>query len=290
MHGMVRRVLSHTVARPYIRRELPGWGSVFRHVVGTYQREAHWKGRTATVADKRTGYELDLDLGWWSDRMTFFLGRWYDLGAQLVIDEHVHSGDTVIDVGANRGMFALYSSKGVGAKGRVRCFEPNPTCVAKLARTIHVNKISNIEVTNAGLSDRNETLDLFVPDAGADTGLGTFASYADGTEAAISSRLLVGDEALRGIRPNFIKIDVEGFEAKVIRGLTQTLRQHKPTLYMEMVPRHLERAGSSIAEVTDLMTGLGYKGRRVFYSGRHPSRCEYGEIDGRNCDVIWTAN
>lgn len=51
-----------------------------------------------------------------------FLGRWYDLENQLVIDALVNPGDTVVDVGANRGMFTFAAAYQVQRSGRVISF------------------------------------------------------------------------------------------------------------------------------------------------------------------------
>ena len=56
----------------------------------------------------------------------------------------IRPGDTVIDVGANRGMFALNASYLVGKNGRVICFEPNPNCLKVLRYEIESNDIDNI--------------------------------------------------------------------------------------------------------------------------------------------------
>lgn len=278
-----------TVVRPYIHRELPGWGRLFRIAVGDYRREWLWQGKSAVVVDKNTGYALALDLGWWSDRMTYFLGRWYDLQAQLVIREHVKSGETVVDVGANRGMFALYASKQVGPQGVVICFEPNPSCLNVLEGTLSRNSITNIEVIGKGLSDRAETLNLIVPES--DTGIGTFAAYDQSVpQRAVSCEVVLGDDALRDISPNFVKIDVEGFEPKVIQGLSETIRRHRPLIYMEVVEQHLRRAGSSSREIISLMRSLGYEGRIARLPSRRPISCTYlqlGDEVQSDCDVLW---
>jgi FkbM family methyltransferase len=262
---------------------------LFQFAVGDYRREWLWRGETTIAVDKSTGYTLVLDLGWWSDRMTYFLGRWYDLQAQLVIKEHIKPGATVIDVGANRGMFALYASKQVGPQGSVVCFEPNPSCRKVLEDTLLRNGITNVQMVGAGLSDRAEALDLIVP--ASDTGIGTFAAYDKSIpHKVVSCEVLVGDDALREVTPNFIKIDVEGFEARVIQGLSETIRRHRPLIYMEMVEQHLRRAGSSSREVITMMTKLDYEGRITDLPSRYPTTCSYlplGDEVKRDCDVLW---
>jgi FkbM family methyltransferase len=286
MRTYILRILARRVARPYIYNELPGWGRLINSVV--VKGEHLWRGRRETVVDKRTGYQLDLDLSWWADRMTFFLGRWYDLATQLTVDRHVKLGDVVIDVGANRGMFALYAAKSVGPRGLVICFEPNPACIALLEQTIRANQITNIDIRNAGLADEPGVLDLIVPDV--DSGMATFANYGPEVgKIAIRCPVLVGDEALRDITPNFIKIDVEGFEPRVIKGLASTIRRHRPLIYTEMVQSHLERAGSSAKELIDLLSAMRYIGYRVSHHSRRQTECSYEELVDPivDCDVLW---
>ena len=65
------------------------------------------------------GYTMHLNLAGWTDRHAYFLGRWHDLATRLFMFSYIRPGDLVIDVGANRGMFALVASKLVGSDGRV---------------------------------------------------------------------------------------------------------------------------------------------------------------------------
>lgn len=58
--------------------------------------------------------------------------------------------------------------------------------------------------------------------------------------------------------PAVIKIDVEGFEYQVLRGLNETLREHRPFVLTEMDEALLKRAGNQSSQVFDLMTGHGY--------------------------------
>jgi hypothetical protein len=91
-----------------------------------YRRDSLWQGAPRKqIRDKIYGTLLNLDLTTWADRTYYFLGRWYDLEMQLLLRSVVSNGETVIDVGANRGEFALVASHTVGKDGKVVCFEPN---------------------------------------------------------------------------------------------------------------------------------------------------------------------
>jgi hypothetical protein len=100
----------------------------------------------------------------------------------------------------------------------------------------------------------------------------------------------VRDDALRNIAPNFIKVDVEGFEPRVIRGLAGTIRHHRPLIYTEMVQLHLERAGSSAKELIETLSDLGYVGQRISHQSRRQTECTYEKLEEPivDCDVLWT--
>ena len=104
-------------------REYVGWGKVYSIFVGDYRRNWFWNASPIkTIRGKLHGYLMHLDLSNWSDRSTYFLGRWYDLELQLLMSDLIKQGDTVADIGANRGMFALVASRLVGDDGNGNLF------------------------------------------------------------------------------------------------------------------------------------------------------------------------
>src|SRR5262249_7250993 len=133
-----------------------------------------WLWRDApvrTIREKINGNLMRLNLSRWSDRSNYFLGRWYDLDMQLLMADLVKSQDTIVDVGAHRGEFALAASRVVGSSGKVICFEPNPHSVRILKDEIELNKIHNVIIYTCGLADRNDVLTLMV-----NNGIGHFGT------------------------------------------------------------------------------------------------------------------
>lgn len=199
------------IVRPYVIRELPGWGKVEFFV--DYRWDWIWADAPVkTIREKMYGYLMELDLSLSSDRSDYFLGRWYDLELQLLTADLIGLGETVVDVGAHRGRFALPASCMVGSGGKVICFEPNLNSVKYLEHAIEFNKSCNISIHRCGLADRDDILMLTV-----DRGIGTFGDRPyDDDNLMVSAPVRRGDEVLANERPSLIKVDVEGFETKVI--------------------------------------------------------------------------
>ena len=218
---------------------------------------------TVSRRDKLHGYLVELDLSDWSERLSYFLGRYYDLPSQLALRHLLRDGDVALDVGANIGMMTLLMSRCVGPRGRVVAFEPNPSCVARMRSALEVNAIRNVDIREFGLANVAGSCALTV--VGAHTGTGSLAdlaAFSDGREPIrrLETRVEIGDEqAIPGEeRLSLIKIDVEGFEEKVLVGLRRTLERRRPMVISEMLETNLARAGSSRTRVFALMTGLGY--------------------------------
>ena len=284
----IARSFVEVIALPYVSRELPGWGKVFATLVGGYQRDWFWEGAgDRIVRGKLHGYQMTLDMSRWTDRLAFFLRRWYDLETQLLLRAVVKPGDTVVDVGANRGMFALISSSAVGPTGKVICFEPNPRCVAVLESDVKRNQILNIDVRAMALGVNPETLTLSIPriNTGEAT-LGT-SKYAD--DEKIECLVRNGDSELSGTKPRLIKIDAEGFECSVLGGLTNTLDQVRPLILTEVAAEHLKRCGSSPQSLYQLMANHNYVGYRLILDGARSGGVRFVAIDpGREeFDALW---
>jgi FtsJ-like methyltransferase len=216
------QMLIISLARPYILRELPGWGYVYRWAVGDErQREWFWaEAPQRTVRGKLHGFEMQLDLSHWSDRSTFFLGRWIDLHNQLFMLDLLEPGDTVVDVGAHRGSFALVASKLVGRKGKVVCFDAHQTNAAHLDRDIRANGIDNIVV----------------------------------------QREAPADDALAAEHPALIKIDGDDDDFRVIAELSQTIERDRPVLLTEVPSAQNTQRDQSMLQLMSVLAARGYSG------------------------------
>jgi FkbM family methyltransferase len=137
----------------------------------------------------------------------------------------VRDGDTVWDVGANVGQFTQLFSEWVGPQGHVVAFEPVPSCFATLCD--RTKECRNVKALNVGLSDTEARLPMHLSEDPEGT-TGTFLETRSDTPRVVELTVHAGD-ALRQAEglpvPSLLKIDVEGFEPEVLRGLDATLRE-----------------------------------------------------------------
>lgn len=135
--------------------------------------------------------------------------------------------DVVWDVGANVGLYTRRFSEIVGPRGTVYAFEPSPLNFAKL--TENVKGFPNAVLLPFGLGDKEEAVSFV---QGADE-LGATSQVwgaSDGLDRGDRVRICVADQMAasgKAAVPNFIKIDVEGFELEVLRGMSAMLRDAK---------------------------------------------------------------
>lgn len=257
----IRQELVCRWVRPYIVRELPGWGKVYALLIGGWKRDAQWAGaKLRTIRGKLHGYEMTLDISRWSERYTYFLGRFYDLETQLLMKRFLRPGDRVADVGANVGMITLLAARLVGPEGVVEAFEPNPVCQRKVEHALVRNRIGHVRLHGVGLGAETSHARLSVKSINSGEGTLTPVDDRSGFDTIHDVRVVRGDSILaidaRAIA--LIKIDVEGFECHALRGLRTTLEHHRPLVSTEIVEAHLRRAGKNSADVFRTMHDSGY--------------------------------
>ena len=245
---------------PYARLELPGWGKLLRLAkVSVSINDRRWSNAPIkTIRGKLHGYWMKLDLSDWSERYTYFLGRYYELEVQQLLSAILKPGDRFVDVGANIGMITLHAARLVTESGKVDCFEPNPDCVQSIRDTLARNNLKHVNVYPVGLSDRTGLLQLNL--TSSHTGTATLAPVP-GVTKSFDVQTLIGDDVLLADpqRMKLIKIDVEGFELHVLKGLKRALEMFQPLVITEFVEPHFQRAGTSSAEILGFLAGLGYR-------------------------------
>jgi len=251
---------------PYLRREGPMWSTFYRWCGGEDPRRFRSCGR-AIVRGKLHGYEMELDLANWSERLSFCLGRYHDLPLQLAMQRVLRPGDAFVDIGANLGLVTLLASSLVGPTGAVLACEPSPTLGSRLQSHVQRNGLQNVRLLAAALGSEAGAGELREYDG--HSGWGSLsAAGPEGARQTAAFRVPVttGDTALQAVpagHPLVVKIDVEGHEVPVLRGLQHTLAVRQPLVFLEVCDAHQRRAGFSAAELRAAIEGHGYRGFAV---------------------------
>ena len=167
-------------------------------------------------------------------------------------------GMTFLDVGANLGYYTALAARAVGPNGRVLAVEPDPDSFGYLEQTIAANAVGNVEAFPVAASDAPATLPLYIStDNRGDNRL--YASGEDRPQVEVAARPL--DALLRENKidtVNLIKIDVQGYEPKVIAGLRETITASPNlTLLTEFWPQGIDEAGEDANEFLRTLRELG---------------------------------
>ncbi|HEY2950215.1 MAG TPA: FkbM family methyltransferase, partial [Micromonosporaceae bacterium] len=151
--------------------------------------------------------------------------------------QHVRTGDTVVDIGANVGCIGLLAAHLVGPSGTVVAVEPNPDNLQLLYAGIVANGVANLRVLPYAASDRRQVFSL----AGGTSNTHLVAARPAADQAAYAQSVVLDEELADLARIDFVKIDVEGHEPLALRGFAGLLRKHRPTLLTEFNPYFLRR-------------------------------------------------
>jgi FkbM family methyltransferase len=156
------------------------------------------------------------------------------------LDEWLTSGDVAIDVGANVGHYTSRMCRLVGTAGRVVAVEPVPGTFALLTANARHFACGNLTLLNLAASDKPGVVGLSVPDAGG---------YEAHLDAAGPLRCLAAPLDALGIPGpvRLVKIDAEGHEAAVLRGMSSQIARDRPIVIFE-----------ARREATGWLESLGY--------------------------------
>lgn len=138
---------------------------------------------------------------------------------------------TVYDIGANLGGHSFVMTR---FSKEVHAFEPYGPLADTIEERATSNDVTNLVLHRFGLGEKNETLSYFWDDTSNNSGTGSFnADHSEGSRTVAKLDVRKGDDCDLPL-PQFVKIDVEGFEAMALSGLSETLSEAKPIVMMEV--------------------------------------------------------
>ncbi|QJD84236.1 FkbM family methyltransferase [Cohnella herbarum] len=180
----------------------------------------------------------------------------------------------ILDIGANMGWYSLHMAKQI-PDSVVYAFEPLPAAYGYLVENLAINNMSNVRSYNLGLSDRNGNFDFYYYKSGSVNSSLANLSERDEVEI-ISCPLTRLDIFAQNIKEpiDFIKCDVEGAELSVVIGGLETIKRHKPILFLELLRKWAKKFNYHPNEVLVVLGEIGYACLRIEETGLS----EIGEI------------
>lgn len=260
-----------------------------------------WRLRPYLPACPRPGQLFERELRGFPLRLKFYPGTYagwflfyrglYEEGCVKAFARLLRPGMTVVDVGANYGMYSTIAAHVVGPSGRVLAVEPQDNLAELVADNARLNGLGNVTVAGCALGTRSGRGRLHQPSRSND-GQATLAllesekSFGDAEVAVKTLPDLLAEQGLTSV--NAMKIDVEGGELRALEGAASLFAAIPPEFVLfECIDSHLARFGDSASGLLDFFLSRGYQVRGLHRGRWHPiARLEDHRAAHHTSDLI----
>jgi FkbM family methyltransferase len=160
-------------------------------------------------------------------------GEYGEIEWQL-LEQLLSNGKDAIEVGANIGTHTVSMANKLASMGRrLLAVEPQPVVFQNMCANLALNGLLNVLAENAACSDKPGWLTFQMPDYRQENNSGGVSMREDSIGNQRVRAVLLDELVPENFDVGLIKIDVEGFEQKVLEGATQTLKLFRPNIYVE---------------------------------------------------------
>lgn len=210
------------------------------------------------------GIDVDLDLSDATMRASFWRGPRFEKPTGQILEFWCSKSAAFFDMGSNYGFFSFWMASKL-KNLEIYPFEPNPKTFERLNNTVTSNCLNRVHPQHLGLSDKNGVLPLHI--GKTDSGHTTFGSHPELTQVIDGISLMAFDEWRKseGIHlpqsPSWVaKIDVEGFELNLLKGMADTLKARAfRGICIELNDFTLKFCNTTPQEVVEFIHDHGYK-------------------------------
>ena len=189
------------------------------------------------------------------DEEGFSGGFSYDDEYFNLLKTEITSGENVIDIGAKIGVFSLAFSKFVGPTGTVFSFEPTPDSFEILKMNKSVNNLKNIIIEKKAITDESGVATLEIFEASGSNRLNSNCENGISVDCISLDDYFLDNHK----KISFIKIDVEGLEPRVLKGMKNILKESiKLKILFEYNPKLLKFFGYIPEKILEDLTKQGF--------------------------------
>jgi len=199
------------------------------------------------------GHKMFLDP---NDSLNFSIDGIWEETLTNYVKKIIKEGDVVLDIGANMGYFTLIFAKLVGDKGKVFAFEPEPNNFSLLKKNVEVNGYTNVILENKGLSHENKITKLYLSKGNVGQHR-IYKSKYTGEDFVLIKTTSIDNYFQKdpiSEKISFIKMDVEGSEYGVLKGMKSLLDKNKPiTIMLEFIPTCIREFGTNPKDLLNFL-------------------------------------
>jgi FkbM family methyltransferase len=230
-----------------------------------YKKLGQWadKNKDSDFLSSSNGAKMLLNLNDAVQRHIFIYGYYEPVETKFWL-HYSKKQNVIFDIGANVGYYSLIAATQL-PKGRIFAFEPITKTYNRAKKNIELNKFTNIELNQLAMSATNGQLSLNIGNV-HNWGMSSINTHdhLSGETQVVTCKTVdsfIRDKNLQEL--NLVKIDVEGSEMEVLKGMQTTLQTLKPTLLVEVLNETLKKTGFSALDVYSYLWDNGYKAYRI---------------------------
>ena len=184
----------------------------------------------------------------------------YETWETNVVCNYVQKDSVVLDIGAHIGYYTLMLSKLVGAGGKVISFEPSPRNFDFLTQNLELNNVSNVVSENMAVSDSNKAGSLYL--SPHNTGDNWIHTTEGNEREEVATTIVTVDEYLKDSeykdKIRFVKIDTQGNDFLVLKGMQEVLNNNDLALLIEFWPNGMARCGYTAHDLLSFLNANGF--------------------------------
>jgi FkbM family methyltransferase len=185
-------------------------------------------------------------------------GRKWEPKIAAILTKHCKKGTTAVDMGAYIGTHTMSLVDGVGPKGNVITFEPQPWAYKGIKKTLSKNNIKNVKVVNAGLSDKKGKIQ-FCSDGSGSSSVCNERSASKKKWAEVYDIPIVTLDSYNLKNVSIMKVDVEGHELNALNGAKKTIISSNPVIVLEVWRKRTNR----LQKIKDFMKSVNYSIKHI---------------------------
>jgi FkbM family methyltransferase len=187
---------------------------------------------------------------------------------QAFLRDVLQPGDVCMDLGANVGLLSALMFECISPHGKVLAVEPNPRVAAQLQSTAKAHFPEQVEIIHAGIASSVGNGFLIRPEHSFSESFEVAASSISGESIRLTTIDQLAEQHCPDHLPDFIKVDIEGYEADLIQSMQGMLTGgHRPILLIEFHAEKCRKRGVPVEEIRRELISLDYQERQVEATG-----------------------